>query len=284
MDLYDAVCRQLARQLTLRYSTSFGTASRLFDQGIRGDIYAIYGLVRVADEIVDTYRGDDAHDLLSRLEADTYAAIARGYSPDVIVHAFARTAGRYGIGEDLVRPFFESMAMDLRPAAFDRQRYDAYIYGSAEVVGLMCLRVFVGGDQARYDQLAPGARALGAAYQKVNFLRDLAADRQELGRQYFPQLQTHELDEDIKRAIIDEIGQDFATARDYIGRLPLSARDAVRTSYRYYGALLDTLRATPADTIVRQRIRVADSRKAGILAAAYLRRRLTVLRRRSASA
>lgn len=272
MELYDSVARQTARSLTLRYSTSFGLASRLFASGIRDDIYAIYGLVRIADEVVDTYGGADAGHMLDALEAETYAAMERNYSTDLIVHAFARTARQYGIGRELVAPFFASMRADLQPVAFGRQQYDTYIYGSAEVVGLMCLRVFCTGEDEQYTTLESGARALGAAYQKVNFLRDLAYDRGRLGRNYFPQLQDHELDESVKQEIISEIEADFTVARGYIDRLPSNARRAVQASYTYYSELLERLRLTPADVIYRQRIRVPDSRKLLLFAKTAVRR------------
>jgi phytoene/squalene synthetase len=271
MDLYDQAARESARRLTMRYSTSFSLASKLFDKRIRDDIYAIYGLVRIADEIVDTYRGADAPELLAAMQAETYAAIRRGYSADMIIHAFAATARRYGIGEELIRPFFESMAMDLEPGGYDRLRYEHYIYGSAEVVGLMCLRVFVGDDEQRYIELSPGARALGAAYQKVNFLRDLAADR-AIGRNYFPELQSKPLGEPDKLAIIQDIEKDFATADAYIERLPRTAKRAVRTSYIYYSRLLDKLRTTPARVIWKQRIRVSNTTKVSLIVRQRLRR------------
>lgn len=270
MDLYDEVSRKAARQLTLAYSTSFGMASRLFSPSIRNDIYCIYGLVRIADEIVDTYRGDGADTLLAGLEQQTYDAMDRGYSPDIIVHAFAGVARRYGIGENLVRAFFASMAMDLRPGRYDRKKYERYIYGSAEVIGLMCLRVFCDGDKARYDNLAVGARALGAAYQKVNFLRDLADDRGRLGRNYFPELQDEGLTETTKAAIVKDIDHDFSVAHGYIGELPPTARAAVRTSYRYYAELLAKLRRTPAEEIGRRRIRIGNRRKTVLLGAAVI--------------
>lgn len=275
MELYDETARQTARRLTLSYSTSFGLASRLFEASIRDDIYAIYGLVRQADEIVDTYRGQDAAGLLRQLEAETYAAIDRQYSPDLIVHAFARTAGRYGIGQELLRPFFASMAMDLAPGRYDRATYQRYIAGSAEAVGLMCLRVFCANDQAAYRQLEPGARALGAAFQKVNFLRDLAEDRQRLGRNYFPELQDAQdgkLTEVTKQAIITDIENDFAKAAGSIGQLPPSARSAVRMSYRYYHELLAKLQATPAEELQVRRIRLGNVRKLWLLSGAYGRR------------
>lgn len=276
MELYDAAARQAARQLTLRYSTSFGTASRLFGSTIRDDIYAIYGLVRIADEIVDSYRGADAEQILRQLKAETYEALSRGYSANIIVHAFARTAQRFAIGRDLLEPFFASMAMDLRPRQYSQADYNRYIHGSAEVVGLMCLRVFTGGARGDddYHALQAGAQALGAAYQKINFLRDLAHDRDVLGRIYFPELKSGRLNETSKRLIIQDIQTDMTTARQYIGRLSPDARAAVATSYRYYDALLAKLRSLPADVIDRYRVRVSNTQKLRILVVAVVRRRL----------
>ncbi len=261
MELYNDVGYELSERLTLRYSTSFGMSSRLFAATIRRDIYAIYGLVRVADEIVDTYRGDDKGMLLDDLENETYQALARGYSTNPIVQAFILTANRYGIAKDLIEPFFASMRMDVTPANYDASQYETYIYGSAEVVGLMCLKVFVNGNGALYDTQAPAARALGAAYQKVNFLRDFAVDVQELGRTYFPGVTYDTFDETTKATIIADIQRDFAVAERGIADLPMSARKAVRLSYRYYRALLTLLEITPVAEIKQRRIRIAGWRK-----------------------
>lgn len=274
--IYDDAARQAARLLTLRYSSSFGLASRLFGKSIRDDIYTIYGLLRVADEIVDSYRGSDAPQLLTDLERQVTIGLRTGYRSDLIVHAFVQTARRVGIGQDLVRPFFASMAMDLQSNAtsakrFNKQSFERYVYGSAEVVGLMCLKVFCANDQAAYNKLAPGARLLGAAFQKVNFLRDIAEDT-ALGRRYFPLLQTVVLDESSKQLIIADIDRDFKRVATYIDQLPRSARPAVLASYRYYMALLDVLRVAPAQTILKRRLRISNRRKLVILVGCWLRR------------
>ncbi len=285
--LYDSVAEQAARNLTMRYSTSFGMASRLFDVTIRSDIYNIYGLVRIADEIVDTYRGADAAELLLAMEHEVYAAIDRGYSRDLIIHAFQLTARKHGVGRELLHPFFVSMAMDLTTAehdGYDKERFQRYVYGSAEVVGLMCLRVFTEGDDAVYGELGLGARALGSAYQKVNFLRDLAEDHTVLNRNYFPELQSEPLTEASKELIIADIEKDFAKAKNYIDRLPTSARSAVDTSYRYYSELLDGLRRTSAADIADVqcgRVRINNGRKAMIFGAAMLHKRLKLPHKRS---
>lgn len=261
MQLYDTVSYTTAKQLTEQYSTSFSASITLFPKDLRPHIYAVYGMVRIADEIVDTYRGADAAEQLERFYDEVMRAHAmeRPYSTNPIVHAFALTAVRYGIGSDLIDPFFDSMRMDLAPQKFDQKAFDAYIYGSAAVVGLMCLNVFVGGNKKRYDKLAPGAERLGNAYQKVNFLRDIAADKNQLQRNYFPGITT--LTDREKRRIIDDIQTDFDMAKDYIIALPAEARSAVTLSYRYYQELLDRLNAASAETLRRARIRVPTSRK-----------------------
>jgi phytoene/squalene synthetase len=279
MELYDQVACQAARQLTLRYSTSFGTASRLLDAAVRSDIYNIYGLVRIADEVVDTYLPDATveagRQLIDELEQTTYTAMDRAYSSNLIVHAFQLTARRYGIGRELIEPFFASMRADLDKRIYqDRNEYEAYIYGSAEVIGLMCLKVFAAGDTKQYQELRTGARALGSAYQKVNFLRDIAADRQRLGRSYFPEVGQSALTETAKAAIIADIEADFKTAEPYIGRLPKNSRAAVTASYRYYRELLGLLKAAPASELEQRRLRIPDSRKLWLAAAVYARQRL----------
>ncbi|RYX79301.1 phytoene/squalene synthase family protein [bacterium] len=265
MDLYTSVSYRLSKQLTLRYSSSFGMSSRLFSSAIQPHIFAIYGLVRIADEIVDTYRGTDARAILDQLETDTYAAIQSGYSANPIIHSFALTAQTFAISDDLIAPFFTSMRMDIPPSTYTPDDYQSYIYGSAEVVGLMCLRVFCGGNQAQYDTLRPGASALGAAYQKVNFLRDLAADYTELGRVYFPGVTFNTFNDAAKQLIIDDIRADFNAADSAINALPPSSRVAVRVSYRYYIQLLRRLERTPAENIKSVRIRIATPHKLWLL-------------------
>lgn len=265
MDLYEKVSYELSRQLTERYSTSFGMSSRLFDWTIRDDIYAIYGLVRIADEIVDTYRGADAKSLLEDLESTTYAAIERGYDTNPLVHSYVLTAKKYGIDRELIQPFFASMAMDLTPAEYTDELYESYIYGSAEVVGLMCLRVFCAGDDAQYDELKPGAQALGSAYQKVNFLRDIAADYRELGRLYFPGVTYDGFDDEEKQRIISDIERDFEKARTYADKLPANSRRAVKLSMSYYGELLKRITYTSADTLKKERVRIGNTRKVVLL-------------------
>lgn len=266
MDLYTNTSYELSRIITERYSTSFSMSARLFDTAIRTHIYAIYGLVRIADEIVDTYRGADAAKQLDDLRQQVDSACTVGYSTNPLVHAFALTARQYGIHADLYEPFFDSMTTDLTASSFTEAAYRQYIYGSAEVVGLMCLRVFVSNDQNEYERQCHAAAALGAAYQKINFLRDIKSDYGVLGRVYFPGLTFESFDDAAKQTIIKDIDQDLRIAVPGIAQLPTAARSAVQTSYRYYAELLEKLRTTPAATIKKTRIRLPNARKLWLLA------------------
>lgn len=270
MDQYTAVSYKLARATTLSYSTSFGQSSKLFSGDIRDHIYAIYGLVRVADEIVDTYMGANASEMLSELELHTLEALKTGFSPNPLVHAFATTARKYDITSDLITPFFASMAMDLKPVKYTQANYEQYIYGSAEVIGLMCLKVFCN-NEVLYKKLTSGARALGAAYQKVNFLRDIKADFDERGRVYFPGVSFKTFDDQQKNDIIADIKKDFKKAQTAITRLPKNARKAVALSFSYYSELLHVLENASADAIKSQRLRVNATKKARLFAQSWLR-------------
>lgn len=270
MDIYNQTSQTLSRDLTLAYSTSFSLASKLFAKPIRNHIYNIYGLVRIADEIVDTYSGNDQAKQLQELEAETFQSITRKYSVNPIVHAFQLTANQFGIGKELIRPFFESMAMDLSKTTYNKAEYQAYIYGSAEAVGLMCLKVFVEGDAEQYKALRPGASRLGAAYQKVNFLRDFHADSTKLGRIYFPDMQSTKLQDADMGSIIKDIKADFAEALPAIKRLPMGAQKAVYASYLYYYALLHKLENTSVEVVNSQRIRIPNTMKLLLLLHAAL--------------
>lgn len=266
MDLYTRTSYELAERLTMRYSTSFSMSSRLFDGDIRRHIYAIYGMVRLADEIVDTYNGTDARERLEMLEQEAMRATETVYSTNPIIHAYGVTAQKFGFEDELARSFYESMTMDLEPREFDQEQYEKYIYGSAEVIGLMCLRVFLDGDAARYEVLKPGARALGAAYQKVNFLRDMRDDHERLGRVYFPDVQFETFDDEQKHAIEADIEKDFELARSAIAELPSGAKPAVMTSYEYYYALFDKLKNASAETVKSTRLRTSNMYKFSLLA------------------
>lgn len=270
MDLYDQVSREVNELITRRYSTSFGLSSTLFPRPMRTHIYSIYGLVRIADEIVDTYRGSNAAELLDELERDCFRAIDTGYSANPVVHAFALTVTRYALDHDVIAAFFASMRMDLGDYVNSQEQYERYVYGSAEAVGLMCLSVFVDGDKTRYDELADGAQALGAAYQKINFLRDLAVDKQELERWYFPDSTYDTFSEDDKRVVTADIERDVANARTALAGLPRSSRRAVGLSLAYYARLLNKLKAADVATLKRERLRVPNYVKLALYAKARL--------------
>ena len=272
MEQYNLIAGRTARMVTVSYSTSFGTATRLFAKSIRQDIYNIYGLVRVADEIVDTYQGADAADQLNNLEQETYRALTSGYSANLIVHAFAQTAISHNIGRDLIEPFFYSMRLDTTPQHYTPALYARYIDGSAEVVGLMCLKVFVA-TNAEFKHLEPGARALGAAFQKVNFLRDLAADQANLERYYFPGSSYKTFDDAAKAAIIADIEADFKSAKLAIPQLPTSARAAVSAAYTYYFRLLWKLKTASAAELLYKRVRVNNAVKLGLLGKTVIKSR-----------
>lgn len=277
MDLYTKVAYKNARQLTNIYSTSFSLSSTLFAKEIRHHIYAIYSLARIADEIVDTYRGTNAEGKLQALEAETYEAIADGYSTNPIVHAYATTAIFCDMPPEIISSFFKSMRMDLHPENYNDKLYKTYIYGSAEVIGLMCLRVFTKGDEAQYQKLAPGAQKLGSAYQKVNFLRDMSADFNELGRLYFPGTSYKNFNASDKKRIIKEIKQEFNDAETAIQLLPKNGKSGVYASFRLYSELLSELDAAPVKTIKNSRIRVGNIRKFVLLAPVFIKAKLGIL-------
>ena len=261
MDLYAAVSADISKLITQRYSTSFGLSSTLFPAVMRRHIYAIYGLVRIADEVVDTYRGPDMAEQLNDLERAIYHAIKTGYSTNPVIHAFALTTREYAIANDVIEAFFTSMRMDTQPYKNTQANYERYIYGSAEAVGLMCLSVFTGGDRQSYESLAPGARALGAAYQKINFLRDLASDSTELKRWYFPDSSFDTFGDKDKARIYDDIARDLEAAKASLARLPRSSKRAVRLSLEYYERLLKKLRRTSATELKRKRLRISNATK-----------------------
>lgn len=269
LSLYDDVAEQTASLVIRRYSTSFGMASRFLGTAVRQPVENIYALVRVADEIVDGgaeeagLTPDGAGRVLDAYEAETERALREGYSADLVVHAFARTARAAGFGSELTRPFFASMRADLHDVVHDEQSFADYVYGSAEVVGLMCLHVFVRDAGRPYTSdelrlLEGGARALGAAFQKVNFLRDLAADHDRLGRSYFPGIDVTRFTDDEKIRLLDDIDADLARAEATLPLLPRSSRRAVALAHRLFAELSRRLRRTPASELLRARVRVPD--------------------------
>ncbi|MEO6110013.1 MAG: phytoene/squalene synthase family protein [Candidatus Saccharimonadales bacterium] len=260
MELYEKVSYAISRELTNAYSTSFSLSMRLFSPSIRTHIYAIYGMVRIADEIVDSYSGADQRELLDTLEKEVKAAVKRGYSTNPIIHAYALTAHRFSIPNSFVTAFFKSMRMDLQVQTYDQTKYETYIYGSAEVVGLMCLKVFTD-DEALYLQLEDGARHLGAAYQKVNFIRDIKADHETLGRWYFPFSSFMTFDDKVRGRIIKDIEKDFVLAKRAAAQLPETSRRAVELSITYYSTLLEKIKKSPASRLKTHRIRINNAHK-----------------------
>jgi phytoene synthase len=273
ISLYNSVCQECSKLITNRYSTSFSLGIRVFDKRFRGPIYAIYGFVRFADEIVDTFHGHDKKMLLDRFREDTWRAIDEKISLNPVLHAFQETVHEYQIERPLIEAFLDSMEMDLYKSDHEEASYDKYIYGSAEVVGLMCLRVFVEGDAAAYDSLKAPAQSLGAAFQKVNFLRDMKSDFNERGRVYFPGVDFTTFTEADKKEIEEDIEKDFNHAMEGIKRLPQGARFGVYLAYRYYIKLFEKIRQAPHTLVQQQRIRVPDSRKIFLLLTSAVRNR-----------
>lgn len=275
--LFDEVCAVCSKEVTLRYSTSFSSAIRLLHRDLRAPIFNIYGFVRFADEIVDTFHEQDKPVLLEAFCEETFAAIRRGLSLNPVLHSFQKTVNEFGIDHDLIRAFFRSMESDLTERAYDRQGYEEYIYGSAEVVGLMCLHVFCEGDGRRHGDLKASARALGAAFQKVNFLRDIQSDFNTLSRMYFPGCDFHAFTGQDKLAIEADIEADFRAAYEGIRQLPLKARFGVYVAYKYYYSLFSKIKSTQPHFILQKRIRIPNYQKAYIVLRAGVKNRLRLL-------
>lgn len=276
--LFDDVSFKCSKLVTKSYSTSFSLAVKMLAPSIREDIYNIYGFVRFADEIVDSFHGYQKEQLIQDFETDYYKALASGISLNPILNAFQITVKKNNISDDLVQAFLKSMKMDLVKSEYNtKAEYDDYIYGSADVVGLMCLKVFVQGNQEKYDALKEEAMRLGSAFQKVNFLRDLKDDNLVLNRNYFPGVDLRSFDDEAKKAIIAEIDEDFKAAREGIKKLPLEAKFGVFTAYVYYKKLLNKLERTPSHKIGTSRIRVSNYSKAGLLAQSFVTYKLRLV-------
>lgn len=275
--LFDEVSYKVSRIVTEKYSTSFSLGILALKPAIRPSIYAIYGYVRLADEIVDSFHDYDKTTLLERFRNETNTALQEGISLNPILQSFQETVNRYKIDPSLIAQFLHSMAMDLYPIDYNSERYQEYILGSAEVVGLMCLQVFVEGDKATFEKLKPYAMQLGSAFQKVNFLRDLKADYQILGRTYFPNIQMHLFSPEIKHQIEAEIESEFKEALIGIKMLPASSRFGVYLAYRYYLSLFSKIKNTPADKIMSQRIRIPNSQKLSLAMRSYVHYKIAVL-------
>lgn len=276
-ELFDKVSIKCSRITTNTYSTSFSLGIRCLDKDLRDPIYGIYGFVRFADEIVDSFHQYNKTDLLARFKEDTFSAIRDGISLNPIINSFQSTVNKFKIDHELITQFLFSMEMDLYKSDYDEHTFDTYILGSAEVVGLMCLRVFCKGDDAMYQELKPYAMSLGAAFQKINFLRDLEADYHQLGRMYFPGINLNAFDEDCKRKIEESIKKDFDDAYIGIKKLPRRARFGVYVAYVYYLALFEKIRSTPSSQVLCNRIRIRNRHKARLLAYSYLRHQLNLI-------
>lgn len=276
--LFDSVSHQCSKAVTRSYSTSFSLATKMLSSTIRQDIYNIYGFVRFADEIVDTFHDYDKELLFNLFEMDLEMALIQKISLNPILNSFQETYHKYGIDKHLVDSFMRSMRLDLHKNTYlTEDEYRLYIYGSADVVGLMCLKVFVKGDTEKYESLKDCAMSLGSAFQKVNFLRDLKADYEDLSRTYFPNTDLSQLDEASKKAIIHDIEIDFANGLKGIKELPIEAKFGVFMAYRYYNQLLKKLKNTPALDIKTSRIRVPNYKKIELLTRSYVKYQLNLM-------
>ena len=267
---FDAVSINCSKIVTKTYSTSFSLAVKMLGKSIQNAIYSIYGFVRFADEIVDSFHDYNKEILIDEFEKDYYKAYDQNISLNPILNAFQLTVKKYNIDDELIKAFLKSMKLDLYKSNYNEQEYKDYIYGSADVVGLMCLKVFVNGDSDKYTELKEPAMKLGSAFQKVNFLRDLKDDIQNLDRSYFPEIDINQLNEISKKAIVQDIEKDFEQAYLGIKNLPDEAKFGVFTAYVYYKTLLKKLKSTPARKILNTRIRISNTYKFLLLAKSFV--------------
>jgi phytoene/squalene synthetase len=276
--LFDKISFDCSRNVTKSYSTSFSSAVKMLAPNIRQDIYNIYGFVRFADEIVDSFHDYKKEELFSLFENDLELALKNKISLNPILNAFQYTVAKYEIPNELIAAFMKSMKLDLTKTEYKTEsEYNEYIFGSADVVGLMCLKVFVNGDDSKYETLKDSAMRLGSAFQKVNFLRDLKADFEDLNRTYFPNTDLSKLDEVSKLKIIEEIEADFKAGYEGIIHLPMEAKFGVYTAYIYYKKLLSKLKSTPSAEIKNTRIRVSNYQKYGLFAKCYFTYKLNII-------
>lgn len=275
--LFDELSYKISKQTTKQYSTSFSLGILALSPKIRNSIYAIYGYVRLADEIVDSFHGFDRTTLLSRFREQTNQALEEKISLNPILQSFQETIHRYNISYQLIEQFLNSMEMDLQKIDYNSDLYKQYILGSAEVVGLMCLQIFVDGNKEQYEILKPSAMKLGSAFQKVNFLRDMKDDYQVLGRTYFPDVDISYFDNSVKCHIEQEIQDEFREALEGIKKLPNSARFGVYLAYRYYISLFRKIKRTPAKKIINQRIRISNGRKFSLMMSSYVQYKMSYL-------
>ncbi len=275
--LFDNLSYKISKQTTKQYSTSFSLGILALSPKIRNSIYAIYGYVRLADEIVDSFHDFDRPTLLARFREQTNQALEEKISLNPILQCFQETIHQYGIDVKLIDQFLNSMEMDLQKIDYDSELYKQYILGSAEVVGLMCLHIFVDGNKEQYEILKPSAMKLGSAFQKVNFLRDLKDDYQVLGRTYFPNVDISFFDNSVKEHIENDIQLEFKEALEGIKNLPNSARFGVYLAYRYYISLFRKIKRTPAKKIINQRIRISNGRKFSLMMSSYVQYKISYL-------
>jgi phytoene synthase len=275
--LFDELSLTVSKKTALKYSTSFSLGIKSLGSDIRPAIYAIYGFVRLADEVVDSFHGFDKKGLLDRLKLETHEAIQQKISLNPIINSFQMAVNQYAIERELIDTFLKSMEMDLFKINYNTELYNAYILGSAEVVGLMCLRVFVSGDEKEYERLKPYAMKLGSAFQKVNFLRDVKDDFELLGRNYFPGVDLNNFDYQKKKEIEKEIAEEFKEALLGIKILPTNAKFGVFLAYTYYRSLFRKIQNTPASVIAKQRIRINNGHKLSLMLSSYFQCKLALV-------
>lgn len=275
--LFDTVSHKASKMVTRQYSTSFSLGIKFLNRDFHEPIYGIYGFVRFADEIVDSFHDFDKATLLQEFKAETYKSIDRGISLNPILNSFQKVVNDYGIENELIETFLKSMEMDLVQKDYSEEGYKQYILGSAEVVGLMCLRVFTEGNTTLYNDLKPYAMSLGSAFQKINFLRDLNADYLGMGRVYFPNIEISELNEQTKAEIELDIEQDFNRGLQGIKMLPKRSRLGVYVAYIYYRSLFNKIKKLKAKHIMEDRIRIPNSQKVALFAGSYLRNSFNML-------
>jgi len=276
-ELFDSVSIQCSKATTHTYSTSFSLGIRCLEKQLRDPIYSVYGFVRFADEIVDTFHGFDKKKLLERFKEETHRSIEEKISLNPVLNSFQFTVHQYGIEPALYNQFLKSMELDISKSSYNDEEIKEYILGSAEVVGLMCLRVFCKGNDAMYQKLKPFAMRLGSAFQKINFLRDINADFNQLGRTYFPEVDLSQFDELTKKKIEEDIASDFRAGYEGIKQLPRSARFGVYLAYLYYLALFEKIKNTPSHKVLNHRIRVRNRRKISILAYSFFKHQLNLI-------
>ncbi|SIT97817.1 Phytoene/squalene synthetase [Epilithonimonas bovis DSM 19482] len=275
--LFDELSYKVSKATTQQYSTSFSLGILALSPKIRNPIYAIYGYVRLADEIVDSFHGYDKQKLLSRFREETSEALEEKISLNPILQSFQETVHQYQIDHNLITQFLKSMEMDLHKVDYNSELYKEYILGSAEVVGLMCLHVFVDGNKAEFEKLKPYAMVLGSAFQKVNFLRDMKDDYYTLGRTYFPDVDIRDFDQKVKCEIEQDIHNEFQIALEGIKMLPRTSRFGVYLAYRYYVSLFNKIRKTSACKIINQRIRISNRRKISLMMGCYVEYKMSII-------